>query len=165
MTDSTTEARQRVADLVRAAKVAMLTTTTADGKQVSRPMGLQEAAFDGDLWFFANEDSAKVAQIRATPGVNVSFSDTKGHSWASVVGRARVVHDRAKAEELYTPVLKAWFPEGVDTPGLILIEVEADTAEYWDAPTSTAAFVTGILRAAVTGDPQKDPITNDTVRL
>ena len=42
----------------------MLTTMTADGKHVSRPMGLQEAEFDGDLWFFAYDDSAKVRRSR-----------------------------------------------------------------------------------------------------
>ena len=165
MSDSATSDRQRVTELVKDAKVAMLTTVTADGKHVSRPMGLQEVEFDGDLWFFAYEDSAKVAQIRAMPEVNVSFSDEKQHSWTSVAGRAEVVHDRAKAEQLYTPVLKAWFPDGLDTDGLTLIKVEADTAEYWDAPTRTVAFIAGNLRAAVTGDPKKDPITNDTVQL
>jgi general stress protein 26 len=44
------------------------------------------------------------------------------------------VHDRAKAEELWSPVLKAWFPDGLDTSGLTLIKVHAESAEYWDAP-------------------------------
>ena len=165
MTDSKTDDRQHVVDLVDAAKTAMLTTMTADGRHVSRPMGLQEAAFDGDLWFFAYEDSAKVGQIRATPEVNVTFSDEKHHTWTSMAGRAEVVHDRQKAEQLYTPALKPWFPDGLETPGITLIKVEADTAEYWDAPTSTVAFAVGSLRAAVTGDPKKDPITNETVDL
>ena len=128
MSDSQTDDRRHVVELVKNAKAAMLTTMTADRKHVSRPMGLQEAEVDGDLWFFASEDSAKVA-------------------------------------ELSTPVLKAWFPDGLETPGLTLIKVEADTAEYWDAPTSTVALVAGNLRAAVTGNPKKDPINNDTVEL
>ncbi len=53
MSDSTASDRQHVADLVRRARVAMLTTTTQEGRHVSRPMGLQEVDFDGDLWFFA----------------------------------------------------------------------------------------------------------------
>ena len=165
MSDSTSENRQHVTDLVKQAKVAMLTTMKADGTHVSRPMALQEVAFDGDLWFFADKDSAKAAQIQAMPEVNVSFSDEKNHSWTSIAGRAQVVDDRQKAEELYTPVLKAWFPDGLETPGITLIKIEADTAEYWDAPTSTVAFIAGNLKAAVTGNPKKDPITNDTVDL
>jgi general stress protein 26 len=165
MTDSTNDDRRHLNELMSNAKVAMLTTTTAEGKQVSRPMGLQEAEFDGDLWFFAYEDSAKVTQIKATPEVNVSFSDTKHSSWTSIAGRAEIVHDHAKAEELYTATLKAWFPEGLETPGLTLIKVHADTAEYWEGPSSTVAFVIGTVRAAVTKNPDNDPITNDTVQL
>ncbi|NIZ90360.1 pyridoxamine 5'-phosphate oxidase family protein [Kineococcus rubinsiae] len=157
--------RQHIADLVSNAKVAMLTTMTPEGRHVSRPMALQEAEFDGDLWFFAYEDSAKATQVAADPEVGVSFTDAKNHSWTSITGRARVVHDRTKAEQLYTRVLKAWFPDGLDTPGLVLIKIEADTAEYWEAPSSTTAFVLGNLRAAVTANPAKDPITNKTVEL
>ena len=165
MTDTTTEDRQHVADLVSRAEVAMLTTMTAEGKHVSRPMALQEAEFDGDLWFFAYDDSAKAAQVRAHPEVNVSFSDEKHHSWTSISGRAEVVHDRRKAEALYSPTLKAWFPDGLETPGMTLIRVEAQSAEYWEGPTSTVAFAAGVLRAAVTGDPDRDPIRNETVEL
>ena len=165
MSDTTDGDRRHLHELVSNAAVAMLTTTTAGGQQVSRPMGLQEAEFDGDLWFFAYDDSAKVAQIRATPQVNVAFSDTKNSSWTSVAGRAEIVHDGAKAEELWTPTLEAWFPDGLDTPGLTLIKVHADTAEYWEGPRSTVAFVLGTVRAAVTKNPADDPITNSTIQL
>lgn len=169
MTDTTSNTQdqdhRRLAELVRDAEVAMLTTRTADGQQVSRPMGLQEVEFDGDLWFFVYDDSAKVAQISAEAQVNVAFSDTKNKSWTSIAGRAEIVHDRAKAEELYTPTLKAWFPSGLDTPGLTMIKVHADTAEYWERPSSTVGFILGTVRAAVTKNPDNDPITNTTVQL
>jgi general stress protein 26 len=165
MTDTPASDRQHVADLVGRAEVAMLTTMTQEGRHVSRPMGLQEAEFDGDLWFSAYDDSAKAAQIRANSEVDVSFSDTKDHSWTSIAGRAQIVHDRQKAERLYSSTSNAWFPDGLETPGLTLIKIEADTAEYWEGPTSTAAWVAGDLRAAVTGNPGNDPIRNDTVEL
>lgn len=165
MTDTTNDDRRHLVELVSDAEVAMLTTTTADGKRVSRPMGLQEAEFDGDLWFFAYDDSAKVAQIKAVPEVNVSFSDTKNSSWTSIAGRAEIVRDRDKAEALYSPTLKAWFPDGLETPGLTLIKIHADSAEYWEGPTSTVGFVIGTVRAAVTKNPDDDPISNTSVEL
>ena len=165
MTTATDEDRRHVAGLVSQARVAMLTTTTVDGKRVSRPMGLQEAEFDGDLWFFADEDSAEVGQIRADPEVDVAFSDAKNSAWTSIAGRAEVVHDRGRAEALCTPTLKAWFPDGLDTPGLTLIRVRADSAEHWEGPSTTVGWVIGTARAAVTRDPSKDPITDDAVQL
>ncbi|MEV7326903.1 pyridoxamine 5'-phosphate oxidase family protein [Micromonospora sp. NPDC093244] len=150
---SATEARARVTELVRDARICMFTTIALDGRQVSRPMGLQEAEFDGDLWFFASADSAKVRQIRVNPEVNVSFSDQKHNVWVSVSGTARDEFDRARAERLWNPLLKTWFPDGLDTPGLTLIKVHASSAEYWDSPSSSVVNLLGFARAAVTGQP------------
>ncbi|WP_433386685.1 pyridoxamine 5'-phosphate oxidase family protein [Micromonospora sp. KLBMP9576] len=149
------EARRRVTELVRQARICMLTTNAVDGRMVSRPMGLQEAEFDGDLWFFAYADSHKVRQIRVNPEVNVAFSDSRRNSWVSLAGTARDGYDRAKAEQLWSPVLKTWFPDGLETPGLTLIRVHASSAEYWDSPSSTVVNLFGFAKAAVTGRPPK----------
>ena len=154
-----------VAELVERAQICMLTTMTATGQHVSRPMGLQEVEFDGDLWFFAYEDSDKVTQLRAHPEVNVSFSNDKQSEWTSISGRAETVHDTTKVDELWSAPLKTWFPDGKDTPGLTLIRVEADSAEYWESSSSKVVRLIGAARAAATGDPGKFPATNETVEL
>ncbi|MEV4657652.1 pyridoxamine 5'-phosphate oxidase family protein [Micromonospora sp. NPDC049301] len=150
---SAAEARARVTELVRAARICMLTTIAVDGRQVSRPMGLQEIEFDGDLWFFAHADSAKIRQIRVNPEVNVAFSDQKRNAWVSVSGTATEGFDRARAERLWNPLLTTWFPDGLDTPGLTLIKLHASSAEYWDSPSSAMVNLLGFARAAVTGRP------------
>ncbi|MGW0218091.1 pyridoxamine 5'-phosphate oxidase family protein [Micromonospora chokoriensis] len=152
---SAAESRVRITELARAARICMLTTIALDGRQVSRPMGLQEIEFDGDLWFFAYADSAKVRQLRVNPEVNVAFSDQKHHAWVSISGTATEGFDRARAERLWSPLLKAWFPGGLDTPGLTLIKVHATSAEYWDSPGSTVVNLLGYAKAAVTGRPPR----------
>ncbi|MFC7548403.1 pyridoxamine 5'-phosphate oxidase family protein [Plantactinospora sp. GCM10030261] len=146
------EARDTVTRLIRDAKICMLTTTTADGRQVSRPMGLQEAEFDGELWFFADADSAKVHQVERNPQVNVAFADQKNNAWVSISGTAEQAYDRAKAEQLWNPLLKAWFPDGLDTPSLTLLRVRASSAEYWNSPNGKVITLLGYAKAAVTGD-------------
>lgn len=160
-----TEAAAHVAELVERASICMLTTMTPEGRHVSRPMALQEAEFDGDLWFFAYDDSAKVAQIQANPEVNVGFSNPKQSEWTSVSGTASVVHDRTKAEELWSAPLKVWFEDGLDTPGMALIKVTATSAEYWESPSSKVARLLGAARAMASGDKDKFPATNETVDL
>ncbi len=159
------EGTAKVAQLVDDARIAMMTTMTPDGRHVSRPMALQEAEFDGDLWFFTYDDSDKARQLTQHDQVNVAFADPKQSAWTSVTGRAEVVHDRQKAEELWSPMLEAWFPDGLETDGLALIKVHADTAEYWESSSSTVVRLIGAARAAVTGDPDKFPATNETVEL
>jgi general stress protein 26 len=86
--NSHAEQVQHVAELVDRARIGMLTTMTQSGKHVSRPMALQEVEFDGDLWFFCYDDSAKAAQIRSQPEVNVSFANDKQSEWTSLSGKA-----------------------------------------------------------------------------
>ncbi len=157
--------RAKVIELVKDARICMLTTMTDDGRHVSRPMALQDVEFDGDLWFFAYADSDKARQIQAHPQVNVSFSDSRHNAWVSITGTAEQVTDRARAEELWNPLLKAWFPDGLDTPGLALLKVHATSAEYWESPSgSRVVTMLGYAKAAVTGKPP-EPGENAEVRL
>ena len=163
----TTEQQQRdkVKELVKDARICMLTTMTSDGKHVSRPMAVQDVEFDGDLWFFAYSDSDLVAQVRAYPQVNVSFSDSKQNAWVSISGVAVQSDDPAKAKELWNPLLKAWFPDGLETPNLTLLKVHSDTAEYWEsAHSSKVVTLLGYAKAAVTGK-TPDAGENETVRM
>jgi general stress protein 26 len=157
--------RETLKRLVKDARIGMLTTMTADGRHVSRPMAVQDVEFDGDLWFFAFADSDLVTQVRTHPQVNVSFSDDKQQAWVSIAGTASRLDDRAKAEELWNPMLKAWFPDGLETPNLTLVKVHADTAEYWEsAHSSRVVTLLGYAKAAVTGK-TPDAGENETVRL
>ncbi|GAB3069602.1 pyridoxamine 5'-phosphate oxidase family protein [Nocardioides zeae] len=155
----------KVAELVEQARIAMLTTMTSDGKHVSRPMALQEVEFDGDLWFFCHDDSAKVAEVREHPQVNVSFADPKHAAWTSLSGTALLTHDADKARELWSPALEVWFPDGLETPTLALLKVDVATAEYWESSSSRVRRLVGGIRAAVTGDPGKFPAENETTVL
>jgi general stress protein 26 len=78
---------------------------------------------------------------------------------------AEVVHDRAKAEELWSKPLETWFPDGLETSGLALIKVDASSAEYWDAATSKVKQLLGMGRAITNDDPDEFPSENRTVEL
>ena len=156
---------RHVAELVDRARICMLTTTTVDGRHVSRPMALQDVEFDGDLWFFCDQGSAKVQQITRNPSVNVSFADAKHSEWTSVAGSAEVVHDREQAERLWGEPLRVWFPDGLETPGITLLKVHAESAEWWEAPTSRARQLLGAVRAVVTKDPDQFPSENGSIEL
>lgn len=66
---------------------------------------------------------------------------------------------------MWAKPLETWFPDGLKTSGLALIKVHADTAEYWDAATSTAKQVLGMKRAIQRDDPDEFPVENRTVEL
>src|SRR4051794_40677524 len=72
-----------------------------------------------------------------------------GSSWVSVAGNAEIVRDVAKAKELWNAGLDAWFPDGPETPGLVLVKVHADTAEYWDTPGGKVMTLLSYAKAKV----------------
>ncbi|MGH8078026.1 MAG: pyridoxamine 5'-phosphate oxidase family protein [Lysobacter sp.] len=155
---------RRLAELIKDVRIAMLTTIRPDGRLVSRPLGTQEVEFDGDLWFVTSADSAKVAEIGANPHVNVSYASTSANTFVSVSGRAEIIDDRAKANRLWSPSMKMFFPGGKDDPNLRLIRVEADTAEYWDGPGEIFGKALHLMLTAVTDDPA-DPTENALIDL
>jgi len=127
---------KKVASMIRGIKVAMLTTQGPDGALHSRPMATQDVEFDRILWFFTAGDSGKAAEIREHPRVNLSYVSTQDHFYVSLSGRAELVKDREKAEELWSPAYRAWFPKGLEDPDLTLLKVEVESAEHWDMLSS-----------------------------
>jgi general stress protein 26 len=143
---------EKLNDLIQGMKVAMLTTREPDGKLRARPMVVQQVEFDGDLWFFTSSSSPKVDEIRSEGQVNVSFANSSDQEYVSVSGTAHLVYDKAKAEELWSPLHKAWFPNGVDDPDLALLKVKVDQAEYWDSPSGKMVQLAGFVKALATGE-------------
>jgi general stress protein 26 len=142
---------KKLGELIKDTHVAMLTTVLPDGSLRSRPMGTQNENFDGTVWFFTRSNSEKVHEIEDDQHVNVSFTNEDAQSYVSISGQAKLNHDRAKIDELWNPIFKAFFPEGKDDPQLALLEIKVKNAEYWDAPSSKMLNLVGMATAAVTG--------------
>lgn len=150
MHNENNESIQKLKELMEGIDFCMMTTIDA-GQLRSRPMSTQKFEFDGDLWFFTSDNTHKIDEIEKDDRVNVAYAKPDDNKYLSVSGRAEVVKDRGKIEELWNPVLKAWFPEGLDDPHLCLLKVPVEQAEYWDAPTSSIVQLFGMAKALVTG--------------
>jgi general stress protein 26 len=123
---------KKLATMIRGVKVAMLTTQGPDGRLHSRPMATQEKEFDGTLWFFTNAGSEKAYEISEHAQVNLSYVSPEGHHYVSCSGRASLVRDPERMEELWSANYRAWFPRGLDDPDVVLLRVDVETAAHWD---------------------------------
>ena len=150
MTDQRSEAIEKLKGFLEGIDFTMLTTIN-NGKLHSRPMSTQEMDENGDLWFFTQDDSRKIEEIKTDNRINAAYSNPGGNTFVSVFGTAEVVKDRAKIEELWSPIYKAWFPEGLDDPHICLLCVHVEDAEYWDAPNSKIVQLVGFAKALITG--------------
>ncbi|HEY0051485.1 MAG TPA: pyridoxamine 5'-phosphate oxidase family protein [Pyrinomonadaceae bacterium] len=151
MEDKRQESIRKLNDLIGDIEVAMLTTIDG-GSLRSRPMQTQDFELDGDLWFFTSSKTHKAEEIEKDNRVNVSYAEPGSNSYVSISGTAEIVRDRAKIDEYWNDILKAWFPEGKDSPDLVLLKVAVEQAEYWDSPSSTIVQLAGFVKAMVTGE-------------
>jgi general stress protein 26 len=142
---------QKLNKLLKGIRIAMLTTTETDGTLRSRPMATQQQDFDGQLWFFTGKSSHKVVEIGQDYHVNLAYADPSDNRYISISGTATITTDREKAKELWNPMLKAWFPKGLEDPDLALLCVTPSQAEYWDSPGSGVVHAIGFVKAILTG--------------
>jgi len=146
------EMLQKVGDLIKDIKMAMLTTEAEDGVLRSRPMATQNSSFDGTLWFFTSASSGKVGELDWNPEVNLSYAEPSDTKYVSVSGNGEIVRDRAKMQELWSDIYKAWFPQGLNDPDVCLLIVEVSAAEYWEAKSGKMVQLFGYIKALATGE-------------
>lgn len=154
MENTRQETIEKFKKLTESIDFCMLTTING-GQLRSRPMSTQEMDENGDLWFFTSDQTHKVDEIQADNRVNVAYSKPDDNTYVSVSGRGEISKDRQKIEELWNPILKAWFPKGLDDPSICLLKVSVEEAEYWDSPNSKIVQLAGFLKAIVTGEQAK----------
>jgi general stress protein 26 len=117
---------------------AMLATHAENGAIAARPMSNnREVDYDGDAWFFADGASAMIREIGANPAVTLTYQGSSGllgmrPFFLAVEGEAALIRDRAAFAEHWTQGLERWWPDGIDTPGLTLIQVSGTRMHYWD---------------------------------
>lgn len=147
-----TEALERAKALVHDIDITMLTTQDAEGHLVSRPMSTREMDERGDVWFFTSDETKKVDEVAAEHDVGLAYCDAKGMRFVSIAGRASVVHDRARMEQLWTPSLDIWFEDGLETPDIALLRVTPARMEFWEPAHGKLVMAAGMLKALFTKD-------------
>jgi general stress protein 26 len=122
---------ERIYELLEHCDTAMLVTHSDQDAPHARPMALASVESNCDLWFFTGRGHAMVHEIQNDQSVLIVCQDEQSR-FVALAGRAELVVDRSKAQQLWHESYAAWFPGGVEDPQLLLIHVRAEGAEYWD---------------------------------
>lgn len=141
-------------DLIKDIRFGMLTHGHNDGMLYSHPLTTQNKALDQGsvLYFFIFEKSALANDLRQDGSVNVSYASPDDDRYVSIAGVARVTHDPAKVEQLWSPAAQDWFPDGPTDPDLALLAVEIRHAEYWDVEESRMKQFFNKAKVVLTGE-------------
>ncbi|WP_267351898.1 pyridoxamine 5'-phosphate oxidase family protein [Sphingomonas sp. GM_Shp_2] len=120
------------------AKLDFAMLVTGNDGTSARPMSNNgDVDYRGDSYFFSYRDTRKVADIQAGPRVLLSYTGAVGMLggpplFVAVEGRATLIEDKAQFADHWTKDLDRYFPEGVDTPSIVMIAVHAKRIRYWD---------------------------------
>jgi general stress protein 26 len=158
------EGIRKIGELIKEIRITMLVTIDADGRPRSRPMSMQDAAFDGRVWFLTNQESAMVREILANPIVNLGYASPAKETFVSLTGRGQVLDDRVLVHDFWNPLYNAWF-DGPDDPNICVIRVDVETAEYWDTRGGKAASILSVVAAAFTGNRSAGRSEHNTVEI
>ncbi len=149
------DARQKVWDMIKDIKVTLMATHDVEGALHARPMVARQEDFDGTLWFFSRADSRKIQEITHNPTILLNYSDPEHQNYVAITGTADIVRDREIIKDLWSEGMRTWFPDGAEDPNLVAIRVSAESAEYWDSPSSALVYAYGYVKARLTGESPK----------
>lgn len=130
-----------ISEALREIDFCMLVSHAVDGSIAGRPMSNnREAEYDGTSRFFTCDETRMIEDIERNPSVGLTYQGKAGllgvvgkpGLFVHVEGEARVVRDRSRFAEHWTAGLDRWFQQGVETPGLRMLEVVAKRIHYWD---------------------------------
>lgn len=163
MTDKT-ELKNALHDALDTTQAGMLSVTGNDDHP--QPMSPFPDRETNKIWFISKTDTELVNGLggAAAAAQFVLVAKSSG-VYASIRGRLAKVHDPAKLEEIWSPVVGAWFEKGKDDPSIALLCFDMDEAAIWNSDESALSFGWEILKANMAEDHTPDVGSFDILRF
>jgi general stress protein 26 len=146
-----TPALKKFKELVEEVKTCMFITNTTGDDEHTRPMATIETEDDGTLWFFTDARSIKVEEVNKQHAVHLVYAHPGKSTYLDVWGSAEIVTDRQQVIDKWSPIVKAWFPDGIADPNLALLKVQPYEAYYWEAESGKMVEFFKMAASIVTG--------------
>ncbi|AQG78812.1 pyridoxamine 5'-phosphate oxidase family protein [Spirosoma montaniterrae] len=153
------EAGKKIKELVDKNTTCYFCTKLTTGEPLrTRPMSVQKVDTLGNFWFLSADDSHKNAEIQDDKYVQLLFQGSEHSDFLSVYGVATISKNKQLIEELWEPLLRTWFTEGVDDPRITVIHVKTEQGYYWDNKNGNAVAFAKMAVGAMLGKTLDDSI-------
>ncbi len=126
-----------VSDMMQEIDFCMLVSRAQDGSLAGRPMSNnQQVEYEGTSYYFTSDDTRMVKDIGRDASIGLTYRtptgpDGRPGTFIHVEAEAKLIRDKEVFKEHWVEDLERWFKQGVDTPGLVLIEAAAKRIHYW----------------------------------
>jgi len=150
---------QKIQEIVKKSETCFFCTSVhTPGSMSARPMAVQKVDNAGNLWFLSPEDSHKNVEVDRDSSVHLYFQGSAHSDFLHLHGMATISRDKAKIRELWEPILKTWFTEGIDDPRITVIQVVPTEGYYWDNKHGNMVAGVKMLIGAALGKTMDDSI-------
>jgi len=154
-----TEAGRKIKELAGKSSTCFFCTNITTGQPLTtRPMSVQKMDEEGNLWFLSASDSHKNLEIKNDSHVHLLFQGSKHSDFLSLYGTATISKEKRLIEELWEPLLKTWFTEGVEDPRITVIKVDVKEGYYWDNKHGNAIAFMKMAAGALMGKTLDDSL-------
>ena len=154
-----TEAGKKIKELAGKNSTCFFCTDIQTGKPLTtRPMSVQKMDDQGNFWFLSSNDSYKNKEIKDDSNVQLLFQGSAHSDFLSIYGTATISTDKKLIQELWEPILKTWFTEGINDPRITAIKVETKEGYYWDNKHGNAIAFAKIVAGSILGKTMDDSI-------
>ncbi|MGJ8570580.1 MAG: pyridoxamine 5'-phosphate oxidase family protein [Hoeflea sp.] len=143
--------QQHVWEMMEGINICMFITWDGS-RQRARPMAAMPKQQEHAIYFFTSASAEKDDQIREFPIVTLAFVDQSENDYVSITGTAKLSDDRAKIEELWSPMMKSWW-DGPNDADIRLIRFVPEDAEAWDSPHDVVSTIKMAAAAVGLGKP------------
>lgn len=150
---------RRVQETVKKTQTCFFCTAGGLGpSQGTRPMSVRKVDDAGNLWFLCADDSHTREEIGRNPAVDLFFQGSEHSDFVHLRGTALLSRDKQKIEELWEPILRTWFTEGVNDPRITVVQVTPSSGYYWDNKHGNAVAGIKMMIGAAVGKTLDDSI-------
>jgi general stress protein 26 len=153
------KALEQIRGVVKKATTCFFCTSIGTGDTNGvRPMNVREVDDEGNFWFLSADDSHTNKEIELDPRVNLFLQGSPHSDFLHLSGRATISRDKKRIKELWEPIIKTWFTEGVDDPRITVIKFTPSNGYYWDNKHGNLVAGVKMMIGAMVGKTLDDSI-------
>jgi|AntRauMFilla1563_2_1112583.scaffolds.fasta_scaffold02998_2 general stress protein 26 len=108
------------------------------------------------LWFITGRSTDLVAAIGAGRTAHFTITSTDQDYHACMSGPIRQSQDRARLDDLWSPMAGAWFDGGPDDPEVVLLEMPLRQAAIWASRGNVLRVGFEMAKAAIRSQDRPD---------
>ena len=131
-------------------------TVAADGTANARVIQPAKPAADWSVRFMTRRRCRKTGEIEQSGHRTLGYLDEPARAHVTLLGPARIIDDVAVKRAAWTPASDTWYPDGPESPDVVIVELATQRIELWSAQHDIMPEPTGFSCAVLEREASED---------